>query len=198
MEAAEMNLGNKKNTKDQESYEEEYSHIQNVINSMLPLAQKQNERESNFATKTQVLKTKNSEKPITVNTTKKRNVKNLYYNTNEDGKDEEAVNGGAIIDHADLINTVEQENDGENEEDDHQQSKPHLPGGARVAAGRGNGQYLLQSHFQISGNNGRQKSTKINQNLQEDDEADGNFGPSLFNPDFVRRGDKLAGTQQLG
>lgn len=44
MEAAEMNLGTKKNKKDLESYEEEYSHIQNVIDSMLPLAQKQNER----------------------------------------------------------------------------------------------------------------------------------------------------------
>lgn len=121
MEAAEMNLGPRKNKKGQDSYEEEYSHIQNVINSMLPLAQKQNERESNFGTKTQVLRTKNSAKPITVNTIKKRNVKNLYYNTNEDGKDDEAATGGVINDSVDLINTVEQDNDGgENEEDEHQ------------------------------------------------------------------------------
>lgn len=53
------------------------------------------------------MRTKNSEKPITVNTIKKRNVKNLYYNTNEDGKDDEAANGGALSDPVDLINTVE-------------------------------------------------------------------------------------------
>lgn len=67
-----------------------------------------------------------------------------------------------------------------------------------MAAGRGNGQYLLQSHFQISGNNARHKSTKLAQNLREDYEDEAGFGGSLFNPDFARRTDKLAGTQQLG
>jgi hypothetical protein len=84
---------------------------------MLPLAQKQNERETNFGIKTQVFRPKNSEKPIIIHGSKKRNVKALYYNTNEDGGDDGGVNGVGLDDANDLINTVEQDADRDEEED---------------------------------------------------------------------------------
>lgn len=56
------------------------------------------------------MKPKNSDKPIIIHGQRKRNVKNLYYNTNEDGVDaQDNTQIKEIRDADDLINTVEQQ-----------------------------------------------------------------------------------------